>query len=46
MTPEPKPNDDETGLPGLRTWRAVYVFVLGVFIVWIGLLLALTRLDS
>jgi hypothetical protein len=46
MTPEPKPNDDETGLPGLRTWRAVYVFVLGVFIVWVGLLLALTRLFS
>ncbi len=42
----PKPNDDETGLPGLRTWRAVYVFVLGVFIVWAGLLLALTRLYS
>jgi hypothetical protein len=41
------PEDDEmTGLPGLRTWRGVYVFVIGVFALWIGLLTALTLLFS
>jgi hypothetical protein len=44
MIPEPK--DDETGLPGLHTWPAVYIFVLGAFILWVGLLLLLTRMFS
>jgi hypothetical protein len=40
-----RPADDTTtGLPGLRTWRQVYVFVLVVFAVWLGLLTALTRM--
>jgi hypothetical protein len=34
------------GLPGLRTWRGVYLFVLGCFIVWVGLLTLLTRMFS
>lgn len=46
MTPAPEPNDDDTGLPGLRTWRAVYVFVLGIFILWIVLLAWLARTYS
>ena len=46
MTPEPKPSENETGIPGLRTWRAVYTLVLVVFVVWIVLLLALTRAFS
>ena len=25
------PDDDSPGLPGFRTWRGVYVFVLVVF---------------
>jgi hypothetical protein len=41
------PDDEETtGLPGLRTWRRVYVFVIVVFVVWVGLLTALTRMFS
>ena len=44
MTPEPK--DDATGLPGLRTWRAVYVFVLIAFAIYVGLLMALERMFS
>ncbi len=41
------PADDEiTGLPGLRTWRRVYLFVIVVFVVWVGLLTALTRMFS
>ena len=37
------PEDNHTGLPGLRTWKSVYLFVLGVFAVYVLLLLALTR---
>lgn len=45
--PEQKPVDDEsTGLPGLRSWRSVYLFVLGVFVLWIGLLTVLTEMYS
>ncbi|MDB6113690.1 MAG: hypothetical protein JWQ62_635 [Lacunisphaera sp.] len=45
--PDPKPIDDQvTGLPGLRTWPAVYVFVLGVFVLWVGLLTVLTEMYS
>jgi hypothetical protein len=40
------PDDEITGLPGLRTWRGVYLFVAVVFVVWVGLLAALTRLFS
>jgi len=46
MTPEPTPNDDATGLPGVRTWRGVYTAVLVSFAVWIALLIALTRAYS
>jgi hypothetical protein len=46
MTPEPKPDDERTGFPGLRTWRGVYIFVLVTFAVWVALLIALTRAFS
>ena len=35
--------DESTGLPGLRTWRAVYGFVLVSFAVYVVLLIALER---
>jgi len=38
--------DGETGLPGLRTWPAVYWLVIGVFAVVVGLLTVLTRMYS
>jgi hypothetical protein len=39
------PQDDEiTGLPGLRTWRRVYLAVVATFVTWVGLLVALTRM--
>jgi hypothetical protein len=44
--PPPGSEDRETGLPGLRSWRAVYVAVTVVFLVWLGLLAVLTRLNS
>ena len=37
---------EATGLPGFRTWRGVYWFVLVVLVVWVGLLAALTRMYS
>jgi hypothetical protein len=46
MTPEQKPNDETTGFPGLRTWRGVYTFVLITFVIWVALLIALTRAFS
>jgi len=40
MKPDPAAEDETTGLPGLRTWRGVYLFVLGCFVlVVIGLAL-------
>jgi len=34
------------GLPWFRTWRRVYLFVLGVFILWVALLTALTMIFA
>jgi len=43
----PAPVDDRvTGLPFLRTWRAVYVFVVVAFVTWVVLLTALERVFS
>jgi len=40
-------NDDAaTGLPLFRTWRSVYVFVLGCFVLYVVLLAILTRAFS
>jgi hypothetical protein len=44
--PVPPPADEATGLPGLHSWRAVYLFVLGCFVLWVGLLTLLTRWFS
>ena len=46
-TPPSTPVDDRaTGLPLLRTWRAVYVFVVVAFLTWVALLTALDRVFS
>jgi len=42
----PQPDDESTGLPGFRSWRAVYGLVLGVFVLWVGLLAVLTGMYS
>jgi hypothetical protein len=39
-------SDELTGLPWFRTWRGVYVFVIGCFVLWVALLFALTRIFS
>ena len=33
---------ESTGLPWFHSWRGVYVFVFGSFILWVVLLFALT----
>jgi hypothetical protein len=45
-TPPEAAESEATGLPGLRTWCAVYWLVAGVFAVVVGLLTALTRMFS
>ena len=43
----PAPADADpaaTGLPGLRTWRGVYLVVSGILLLWVALLTALTWL--
>ena len=40
------PPAEDTGLPGLRTWRGVYAAVLVVFAAWVALLAALTGAFS
>ncbi|MBI3884211.1 MAG: hypothetical protein HY302_00535 [Opitutae bacterium] len=38
-TPDPAPPPDEApGLPGVRSWRAVYWIVFGIFVLWVSLL--------
>jgi hypothetical protein len=41
---KPPVDDEATGLPGLRSWRQVYLFVFVVFAAWVGLLTVLTRM--
>lgn len=36
-------DEDVTGLPRLRTWRTVYVFVVATFALYVVLLIALAR---
>lgn len=43
IVPSSAPTDDaHTGLPVLRTWRAVYLCVGGIFVLWLVLLTAFT----
>jgi len=44
---DPSVNETElTGLPWPRTWNGAYLFVIGSFIFWLGLLIALTEFAS
>ena len=44
--PAPDVDDRVTGLPLLRSWTGVYLFVLGTFALWIILLVAVTRMFA
>ncbi len=39
-------DDIGTGLPLLPTWRAVYLFVIAVFALWVALLAVFTRMFA
>lgn len=46
MNPEPsdpQPSDESPGVPGFRTWRGVYCFVFGVFVLVVVLLVLFSR---
>jgi hypothetical protein len=40
------PESEGTGLPFFRSWKSVYLFVLGSFVLWLALLIALTEIFS
>jgi hypothetical protein len=42
----PVSESGNTGFPGIRTWRGLYVFVFGCFLLWVVLLFALTVIFS
>lgn len=39
---QPQDVESGTGLPGFRSWRAVYLAVAITFVVWLGILTWLT----
>jgi hypothetical protein len=41
-----KAADAFTGLPWLRTWPGLYLFVMGCFALWVALLVVLERSFS
>jgi len=41
-----KSPDGSTGLPWPRTWPGVYLLVMGCFVMWVALLVALERVFS
>jgi hypothetical protein len=42
----PVPEPEDTGFPGVHTWRGVYVLVFICFVLWVALLFALTVIFS
>lgn len=40
------PQDESPGVPGFRTWRGVYAFVLASFVVIVAVLAAFSRLFA
>jgi hypothetical protein len=43
---QPDSDSTDTGLPVVRTWKALYFLVLASFALWVALLLWLTRSFS
>ena len=46
VVPSIGPEAEDTGLPWLRTWKAVYLVVIIHFLFWVALLVALTDFFS
>jgi len=43
QVPASEDGAEEPGVPGFRSWRGVYAFVLGLFVLDVVLLAAFTR---
>ncbi len=41
--PDPSPHDESPDVPGFRSWRGVYLFVFGCFVVVVILLALFSR---
>jgi hypothetical protein len=39
-------DSETTGLPWLKSWKSAYFFVLASFVLWVGLLIALTECGT
>jgi hypothetical protein len=46
LSPQPEPEDESPGVPGFRTWRGVYLFVLGCFVAMVVALTVFTHLYA
>lgn len=49
MKPDPVPgpeSEDDPAVPGFRTWRGVYLFVFGAFVVLVIALAIFSRLYA
>jgi len=44
--PDPHPEAESPGVPGFGTWRAVYLFVFGWFVLVVVLLTLLTAMFA
>jgi len=44
--PDLIPDDEPPGVPGFRTWRGVYLFVFGWFVLIVVLLAIFTRVFA
>jgi hypothetical protein len=43
---QPPDSDESPGVPGFRTWRGVYVFVLAIFVVVVAALALFSRVYA
>ena len=44
--PDPPAESEPPGVPGFRTWRSVYLFVIGWFVLVVAVLAAFSRYFS
>ena len=44
--PEPSGENEPPGVPGFRTWRGIYLFVFGWFVLVVALLALFSRFFS
>jgi hypothetical protein len=46
MSTEPEPPEEAPGVPGFRTWKGVYLFVFGCFLLMVIALTLFTRVFA